>query len=311
MAFLDGDGLSHAWKLAKKCFLGRDKQAADSAKLGGRAPEYYVQPKNLLDNSDFTDLINQRGSATYSNAGYAIDRWLLLNTNGILTVKNDCLHIKSQSGDNVYLFQRIDAAAIKPGGVYTMALKHADGTLDYLTATMYPDMQVEAAYQKDTNGAQFAVQLLYSSTSGCYEAYIIETGNMTGVDLEWVALYEGSYTDKTLPPYRPKGYAAEMAECQRYFQRFDKDGWDIAARCLGDAAWIVPLAARYPMRVPYPSISGAMQVFTSEGWTPNIVPSIQITVSGYTVRLSVPSGHTTADGNVYLAKGTIDLIADL
>ena len=35
--------------------------APDSSKLGGKAPEYYLQPRNLLDNSDFTNLVNQRG----------------------------------------------------------------------------------------------------------------------------------------------------------------------------------------------------------------------------------------------------------
>lgn len=36
--------------------------------------------------------------------------------------------------------------------------------------------------------------------------------------ISWAALYEGSYTADTLPPYTPKGYAAELAECQRYYQ---------------------------------------------------------------------------------------------
>lgn len=35
--------------------------------------------------------------------------------------------------------------------------------------------------------------------------------------LKWAALYEGEYTAETLPEYRPKGYAAELAECQRYY----------------------------------------------------------------------------------------------
>ncbi len=35
----------------------------------------------------------------------------------------------------------------------------------------------------------------------------------------WVALYEGEYTVDTLPAYVPKGYAAELAECQRYYRR--------------------------------------------------------------------------------------------
>ena len=38
------------------------------------------------------------------------------------------------------------------------------------------------------------------------------------LSIKWAALYEGSYTAETLPAYQPKGYAAEMAECQRYYQ---------------------------------------------------------------------------------------------
>ena len=38
-----------------------------------------------------------------------------------------------------------------------------------------------------------------------------------GGSLAWAALYEGSYTADTLPPYVPKGYTAELAECQRYY----------------------------------------------------------------------------------------------
>lgn len=39
------------------------------------------------------------------------------------------------------------------------------------------------------------------------------------LDIEWVALYEGEYTIDTLPEYQPKGYGAELVECQRYFER--------------------------------------------------------------------------------------------
>ena len=45
---------------------------------------------------------------------------------------------------------------------------------------------------------------------------ICVTANTVPVELAWVALYEGEYTAETLPPYVSKGYAAELAECQRY-----------------------------------------------------------------------------------------------
>lgn len=44
------------------------------------------------------------------------------------------------------------------------------------------------------------------------------------VTLEWAALYEGSYSVETLPPYMPRPYATDLAECQRYlYQGITRD----------------------------------------------------------------------------------------
>lgn len=40
-------------------------------------------------------------------------------------------------------------------------------------------------------------------------------------DWVWAALYEGEYTAETIPEYRPKGYARELLECQRYYVEID------------------------------------------------------------------------------------------
>lgn len=56
--------------------LPKGAQAADSAKLGGKAPEYYIQPRNLLDNSDFCNPVNQRGRLLYQH------RTSILSTDG-------------------------------------------------------------------------------------------------------------------------------------------------------------------------------------------------------------------------------------
>ena len=39
----------------------------------------------------------------------------------------------------------------------------------------------------------------------------------TSATLKWIALYRGSYTKETLPPYIPKEYGRELLECQRYY----------------------------------------------------------------------------------------------
>lgn len=41
----------------------------------------------------------------------------------------------------------------------------------------------------------------------------------TAAIVQWAALYEGEYTAETLPPYVPKGYAVELAECLRYYRK--------------------------------------------------------------------------------------------
>lgn len=44
------------------------------------------------------------------------------------------------------------------------------------------------------------------------------TISSSGGVIAWAALYEGTYTEKTMPKYQPRGYAAELMECCRYFQ---------------------------------------------------------------------------------------------
>lgn len=177
--------------------LGKDAQAKDSAKLGGKAPEYYIQPRNLLDNSDFTNPINQRGKSSYSGNGYTIDRWKNWNSTSLTTIGNGYL---TASIIQQYIGHKIDKNTI-----YTVAAKKKDGTIKILSGTF--------AKKPNANGLRMDYDTDSSTDFKPYVA-INEAG-----DYIWVALYEGAYTDETIPPYKPKGYSAELEECQRYFQR--------------------------------------------------------------------------------------------
>lgn len=175
--------------------LGEDAQAKDSAKLAGKAPEYYIQPRNLLDNSDFTNPVNQRGAGSYTGIGYTIDRWRTWDSGFSMAVDGNS--IASLGGSFVqYTGKRLS-------GIHTLAAMTSTGTLYLYTA----DIGEAVSYSGnlgmgiDLNGVN-----VISIAPGTYI---------------WAALYEGEYTAETLPPYVPKGYAAEMAECQRYFYRHD------------------------------------------------------------------------------------------
>lgn len=176
--------------------LAEDAQAADSTKLGGKDPKYYLQPRNLLDNSDFRNPVNQRGETSYTGAGYTIDRWYAIIAENNVTVNN---------GDSVTINGFIRQKVTVPDGRYTIATKTTDGAVHI--------RQVELSGNAITHIA--GDESLYAVYEGDCYAIGINSGNYL-----WAALYEGEYTANNLPPYRPKGYATELAECRRYYVDF-------------------------------------------------------------------------------------------
>lgn len=191
--------------------LAEDGTAADSSKLGGKAPEYYIQPRNLLDNSDFTNLVAQAGiGGNHGAVAYAADRWIL------------------DSGTVSY-----DA-----------------GVGLTLNGTISQKLESQPAGQTSAFVCMVSGEASISYADGAV------TITSSGGVIKWAALYEGSYTADTLPPYVPKGYAAELAECQRYYVKI-KSGTNFVfrARNINSAnyysAWEIcpPIIFPKPMRV--------------------------------------------------------------
>ena len=197
-------------------YLQKTDTAANSAKLGGKAPEYYIQPRNLLDNSDFTNPVNQRGQTSYNSVGYTIDRWTK-ESNAILTISDDCINIdNSANSTEEVVIQKVDSdtAAKLIGKTVTIAICTSDGTVYAKSGVVAYDVPVALI---EHNGFTFQLQFFRDAMSYQVARLVIWAGS--NVSVKWVALYEGSYTADTLPPYVPKGYATELAECQRYFRK--------------------------------------------------------------------------------------------
>ena len=185
----------------------------DSAKLGGRAPEYYLQPRNLLDNSDFRNPVNQRGQTSYSGGSYTIDRWNLTNSYSSMTV-NDGYITFSANGGYCYPQQLVQANASMVGKTYTAAVCLKDGTIHVfgngVLSTLTPSSNTLIGNRPSIgNGVQLG---LYIRTDGMLmiQPHIPDGQSLS---LRWAALYEGSYTANTLPPYVPKGKHVEMLNC--------------------------------------------------------------------------------------------------
>ena len=187
--------------------LDKTATAADSAKLGGKAPEYYIQPRNLLDNSDFRNPVNQRGQTSYSGIwAYSIDRWTAW-----LDASNSATVSVINGGITPYpgmVIQRIESKYIDSSKTYTLAAMTGDGLLVF-------SGKITSTSQGSAN-ANNGIYFDYNADSDTYQFTL--SGLTSASKFVWAALYEGSYTADTLPPYVPKGYAAELAECLRYYQ---------------------------------------------------------------------------------------------
>ena len=189
-------------------YLQKTDTASDTSKLGGKAPEYYIQPRNLLDNSDFRNPVNQRGATSYRGTSYTIDRWWMQTDTGTASIGDNGLTLATNDSTSCKIVQYVEKLDINK--VYTFVIKDTSENVYLIHSvpngrneekTSFGSMIANTTNINDKNASAFSISLDLGTT----------------ITLAWAALYEGSYTADTLPPYVPKGYAAELAECRRYF----------------------------------------------------------------------------------------------
>ena len=217
--------------------------AADSSKLGGKAPEYYLQPRNLLDNSDFTRFIAQAGiMGTHGAVPYAGDRWRMnggpvtgvANAYGDgytdITLQTDSRFEQVVAGIDKYYGQPMTAALwLKNGSVIVGSAIVNAPTEDYLTPISVGNDNTHIYLQATTGDARV------------YIFIIVTYGNTETVVA--AALLPGSYTADTLPPYVPKGYAAELAAC-------NSAPVDVGGGCGGGSLQAYPVGSIYVSATP-------------------------------------------------------------
>ena len=215
--------------------------ALDSNKLGGKAPEYYIQPRNLLDNSDFTNPVNQRGvgNGTVNAWKCFIDRWQPADNALNVSLNNNGIYLNASS--NAWLCQQVQLSAADAGKTYTLAFGLADGTIISASGT-YPGGSNWMEFIKKTTDK-------YEIRAGQIENYKIrcEILPKTAITVSWTALYEGIYTEETLPPYIPKGYGVELGECMRYYYR----NWD-GSIAPANAKVITAVSSKHIESMAYP-----------------------------------------------------------
>ena len=243
--------LADGSRLEKDGKISADSAAnsVNSAKLGGKAPEYYIQPRNLLNNSDFRNPVNQRGQTSYSGTAYTIDRWCMQTDTGTASIGDNGLTLATNDSTSCKIMQYVEKLDINK--VYTFVIKDTSENVYLIHSvpngrneekTSFGSMIVNTTNLNNENKSAFSISLDLGTT----------------ITLVWAALYEGSYTAETLPPYVPKGYATELAECQRYFERLGST----FSEQIGNLVYVVSGAKSFVCslqcsrkRLPHPSVS--------------------------------------------------------
>lgn len=260
-----------------------------------------VAARNLLDNSDFTDPVNQRGgtSGTVTAWTYFIDRWQATDATLTYSIGADGLHLTA--GD-AWMAQNVQASEAKVGTTYTLVVGFSDGTFTLCTGALPAG---------ETSWTEFAGE----NDDNCYVRMAKITGAVISCSFKpkkavvatWAALYEGSYTADTLPPYVPKGYAAELAECMRYAIVLPNQMRIRAATISNNTLEVfVPL----PMLMRsggFPSLQGAdfaVVTMTGDVQSGFAFSVISIGTNGFTMRATKTS-HGLSDADIRTTASTV------
>ncbi len=198
--------------------------SAENAAASAEKALIIQNAKNLLDNTDFTNPVNQRRQFVYPSgvAGYTIDRWR--TSAGLqLEVMSDRIRLTNSTSSLYGFIQYLpEGRALKPGDVVTIVCETIEGmgslaqSVIHSGAVTVPESGYTSGPYLKSNTVRARVYA--PSDTMPYGGAVVMLAADATIDIKWIALYEGGYTRSTLPPYQPKGYAAELAECQRYFR---------------------------------------------------------------------------------------------
>ena len=95
--------------------------------------------------------------------------------------------------------------------------KLTSGTVTYTAGTgLKLNGTITQVLEKAPTGGSCFVGMASGTATIALNGNTITITSSGGV-IKWAALYEGTYTEANRPEYQPKGYAAELAECRRYY----------------------------------------------------------------------------------------------
>lgn len=289
---------------AENMLMDAEGMAGDSNRLNGKEASFYTNPENLLDNSDFRNPVNQRNNTSYSGGGYTIDRWKLSAES--LTVNSDSITLTGSSASAV-LTQYMTALR---NGTYTFAAK-----INGEVKTCVFSISRTTITTIDNSNAAYTGGYLQVVFSANLPAVQIRANAGYSVSVDWAALYEGSYTADSAPPHTPKGHAAELAECQRYYRKIKCGNAYLQAYAFSatSARLFLPYGMRTVPTILFDSAITLRDYSTGTSYAISEVSSSYTTDSGFLLTIT-SSGLTTGQTHGLTSgsvAGEIEITADL
>ena len=271
---------------------------------------------NLLDNSDFVHPVAQAGvNGAHGATGYAVDRWMRTSGATVSQAADGLKIVSDKTSWTAGIQQRIEAKRFADvmtfavRGVFPVACRLfvyiGSGTTNFGTAYFQGDAVERTLVLKLTKPdgltGDEVVNVYISPDTG-------STG--TAAVVRWAALYEGEYTAETLPPYVPKGYAAELAECLRYYRKIKADNETFAGYAARGVAYaFIPLQT---MRIK-PSLVPSGKFYYTLGDTQRTTTATATAHSANVNRAIIKCAITETGilTGTISPQGDIDISADL
>lgn len=251
--------------------------AADTYANKAVATKNELYAHNLLDNSDLTNPVNQRGETSYSSTSssaltYTVDRWLCQM--GILTV--DAGHVNWSSNQRASykrFMQKVDMK-FYAGKTYTLAML---ARVNEVSGAVYLRLAnnsapISGASTRINSTTEDFVWFVFSHTLvsdievPAFDILVSSTASdYLNIDIKAAAIYEGEYIAEAPTVYQSKGYSAELAECQRYYLPLTTVGR--YAGCVGSSSanvqFFIPTPSEFAAT---PSLSGLSRItFRTDG----------------------------------------------
>ena len=281
------------------------------------AKHNFGQPYNLLDNSDFVHPIAQAGvNGAHGTTGYAVDRWNRTSGATVSLVSNGLKVVSDKSDWVAGIQQKIEAKRFADTmtfavrGVFPVACR-----LYVYIGSGTTNFGEPAYFAGDAAERTLVLKLTKpDSLTGdeVVNVYISPDTSSTGTAaiVQWAALYEGEYTAETLPPYVPKGYAAELAECLRYYRKIKANNETFSGYAANGVAYaFIPLQT---MRIA-PTVTGGGKFYYTLGSLQGTTTETATAHNANANRVVVKCAVSVTDvcTGLITPLGDIDISADL